>query len=58
MNRGRGTCKIVDLINFQKDRLRHIVSQQLETRVVEEMHDVLTPACEEVIETKNLVTFA
>jgi hypothetical protein len=57
MNWRGGTGQVIDLIDFQKDWLGHIMSHQFKARVVEQVHDVLAPAGKKVVETKNLVAF-
>jgi hypothetical protein len=55
MDRARGTGEVENPIDFEKDRLRDIVSQKLESFTVKEMGDVISRAGEEVVETDNFM---
>jgi hypothetical protein len=55
--RGR-TGEVVDLVHLDDDRLRHVVAQELEPVIVEEVLDVLAGAGEEVVEADDLVAGA
>jgi hypothetical protein len=44
------------LINFQQDRLNHVVAQQFKAPVVQQVLDVLAPAGKKVVEADDLVT--
>jgi hypothetical protein len=53
---GRGRAgEVVDLIDLQQDRLDHVVANQLEGVVVEQVLDVRAPPREEVVEAEHLV---
>ena len=58
MNRRGGAGEIVDLIDFEQDRLDHIMAQQLETAVIEQVRDVLASPGKEVVEADHFVAFA
>jgi hypothetical protein len=51
----RGTGEIEDPVDFEEDRLRHVVPHKFEGRVAKEMRDVLLPAREEIVQTDYLV---
>jgi hypothetical protein len=46
------------LIDFEQDRFRHIMPHQLETGMIEQLHDVLAPTCKKVVEAENFVPIA
>ncbi len=50
-----GTGEIVDLIDFQEDRQRHVVADQLEVRTWQQVGDVRLLAGEEVVEADHVV---
>ncbi|KAL4376791.1 hypothetical protein GQ457_02G002570 [Hibiscus cannabinus] len=56
MNRRRGASEMVDLVNFQQQRLHDVVSDELEVRVSEMVHDVLFSAGEEVVDDDHAVS--
>jgi hypothetical protein len=47
--------EVVDFVDLDIERKRHIVAQQLETRVAEQMADVLLAAREEVVDADDIV---
>ena len=55
MARGGRTRQIVNLVDLQKDRQRHVVTNQLEVGPVEQMHEVRFLAGEEVVEADDVV---
>ncbi|GER28647.1 UDP-glucuronic acid decarboxylase 1 [Striga asiatica] len=55
MHRGRRAGQMVDLIDFQQNRLHHIVPDQFEPRVPEQMHHVLLPPREEIVHHDHVV---
>ena len=57
MDRRRGASEIIDLIDLEQDRLGHIVTDELEIVVVQQMRDVLFAAGKEIVETDDLVAF-
>jgi hypothetical protein len=52
----RRTCEIVNLIDFEKDRQRNVVANQLKVGVIEQMDDVRFLACKKIIEADYVVT--
>ena len=57
MNGRRGTREVVDLVHFQQYWLDHIVTQQLQPSLVEQVKNVFPPPGEEVVQTKYIVVF-
>jgi hypothetical protein len=57
VNRRCGTGQIVDLLDIDEERLRHIVPDELELGVIEYVGDVLAPTGEQVVEADHMVTF-
>ena len=56
---GRGGAgEVVDLVDFQQDRLRDVVPDQLEIRPVEQMGDVRLLAGEKIVEADHVVPVA
>ena len=55
MDRRCGAGEIVDLIHFDKQRMRHIVPQEFEIPVVEQMMNIATLAGEKIIDAENFV---
>jgi hypothetical protein len=51
----RGTGKVEDPVDFEKDRLRDVVPHKFEGGAAKEMSDVLFPAREEIVETDYFV---
>lgn len=47
---------MIDLINLKKDRLDDIVSDKLEIRVAEMVHNVLLTTCEEIVNNDDSVS--
>ena len=50
-----GAGEVVDLIDFQPDRLRDVVPDQLEVRPAEQVRDVRLLAGEEIVEADDVV---
>ena len=50
-----GAGQVVDLVDFQQDRLRDVVPNQLEVRLAEQVRDVRLLAGEEVVEADDVV---
>lgn len=55
MPRSGGACHVVDLVHFQKDWQRHIVTNQLEIGSFEQMDDVRFLAREKIVETDHIM---
>ena len=54
---GRGRAgQVVDLIDFDVERERHIVTNQLETMVIEQVIDVAPHSGKEVVDTNDVAT--
>ena len=51
---GRGTSQVVDLIHFQEQLLHHIMPDELEVGLANEMCHILLTACEEVVYADHL----
>ena len=45
--------EVVDLVDLQEERVRHVVPNQLEVRPLEQVHDVELLAREEVVEAND-----
>jgi hypothetical protein len=52
-----GTCEIVDLFDFEQQRLHDVVTQELEGAAIQEMLHIGAAAGEEVVETNDLMPF-
>ena len=48
--------EIVDLLHLDIERVRDVVPHQLESRVADQMRDVLPAAAEEIIDAQHVVT--
>jgi hypothetical protein len=46
------------LIDLEQNWFGDIVPHELEARMIQQVHDVLTAAREEIVETQNLMAFA
>jgi hypothetical protein len=57
MDRGSRTGQVVDLINLHVKRVGYVVPEKLEPWIIEEVCDVATTACEEIVNAQNLMTF-
>lgn len=55
MNGRGGAGEMVDLVNFQEERLDDVVSNELEPRISEMVSDVLLSAGEEIIHYNHAV---
>jgi hypothetical protein len=55
--RGRAS-EVINLIDFQQDRLGHIVPNELKMRISEEVRNIFTPPGKEIIKAKDFVTVA
>ena len=51
-----GASQVVDFVDFQPDRMDHVVREQFEIRPVEQMRDVRLLAGEEVVEADHVVS--
>ena len=49
--------QVVNLIDFQKDWLDYVVTNQLKILVIQEVPNICPPPGKEVVETKDLVAF-
>jgi hypothetical protein len=58
MDRRGWTSEIVDLVHFDKKRKSHVVTQNLEPRIVEQVLDIAAGSSGEIINAKNLVSLA
>lgn len=47
---------MVNLIHFQQNWLHHIMSNQLEPRIAEQMHHILLPPREEIVNDDHIVS--
>jgi hypothetical protein len=56
MNGRRWTGQIVDLIHFNVEWKGHVVPQQFETGISQQMQNVVAAAGKEIIYAKNVVT--
>ncbi|KAL4368777.1 hypothetical protein GQ457_05G002100 [Hibiscus cannabinus] len=56
MNWRRGASEMVDLVDFQQQRLDDVVSDELEVRVPEMVHHVFFPSSEEIIDDDHTVS--
>jgi hypothetical protein len=56
MDRGGGTSQIIDFIDLDIERERHVMSHRLEERIREEMSYIGLPSREVVVHAKNIVT--
>ena len=56
MNGRCGTGQIVNLVNFQKDRLRQIVSDQFKVRFIEQVKNVFFVAGKKIVQAQDIVT--
>ena len=56
MDRGGRAGQIVDLIDLQIERKGHVVADELEPGVAEQMLDILLRSCEQVVDANDLVT--
>jgi hypothetical protein len=54
MDRRRRTGKIVDLVDLEIDRKRHVVPDELEMLVIEQGLDVRATAGKEIVKTNNI----
>ena len=55
MDRRGGAGEVVDLVDFHVQRKGHVVAQQFEVRVVQQMSDVVLGAGEEVVDAEHVV---
>jgi hypothetical protein len=55
MDRGGWAGEIINPVDFDIERKCHVVPEQLEPRLHEQMSDVLFIAGEEIIHTKNVM---
>ncbi len=56
VNWGCGACQMIDLIDFQKQRLNNIMADELKPRISKMMHHILLPASEEVVHNNDAVS--
>jgi hypothetical protein len=56
VNRRSRTCQVVNFIDFDVQRERHVVAHQLEIRSIDELRNVVLGASEKIIDTKDVVT--
>ena len=54
VDRRRRACEVVDLVDFDIDRESHVVANELEARVVEQMRDVVTRTGEEIVQADDV----
>ena len=57
MRRRGGTGEIVDLVDLKLKRIDHVVTHEFETRMLEQMRDVLLSAGKEIIDDRHLMAF-
>ena len=57
MRRRSRTSQIINLIDFHLERIDHIVPDQLEIRILEEVSNILLPTGEKIVQTQDLVPF-
>jgi hypothetical protein len=57
VDRRSGTGEIVDLVDLDIERKRHIVAQEFEARIGVEMVDIALRAGEEIVEAQHFVAF-
>jgi hypothetical protein len=55
MHGRRRAREIVDLVDFNIERKRHVVAQDLEPRGVEQMQDIVSPSGEVIVDRKHVV---
>ena len=55
MNRRRGTGEVINLIDFEQHRFDHVVANQFEVMIVEQVKYVDSTSGKEVVETNNIV---
>jgi hypothetical protein len=51
-----GTCEVVDLVDLDLERKGDVVAQELEPCVIAQMFNVPLAACEEIVDTDDVVT--
>ena len=56
MNRRSRTREVIDLIDFEQNRLDHIVAHQLKPMIVEQMRNVLPSSGKEIVETEHIMS--
>src|SRR5688572_2426172 len=57
MNRRSRTRQVIDLVDFQKDRLGYVVANQFETAIIHQMIDIFLSSGEKIVETNYFVAF-
>ena len=57
MNGRRRAGEIVNLVNFEKNRLGHIVPDHLETMIVHQVKNVFLSARKIIVQADNIVAF-
>ena len=55
MHRRGGTGEVVDFINLDIERKRHVVAHQLKAGVIHQMFDVAPRAGEEIIDAEHVI---
>eukprot|EP00197_Chlamydomonas_leiostraca_P003887 CAMPEP_0202867288 /NCGR_PEP_ID=MMETSP1391-20130828/9101_1 /ASSEMBLY_ACC=CAM_ASM_000867 /TAXON_ID=1034604 /ORGANISM="Chlamydomonas leiostraca, Strain SAG 11-49" /LENGTH=416 /DNA_ID=CAMNT_0049547319 /DNA_START=82 /DNA_END=1333 /DNA_ORIENTATION=+ len=58
VHRGGWARQVIDLVDFQLDRLRDIVTDELKVRLVQKMCNVVLAASEEVVHADHIVPLA
>ena len=53
----RWAGEVVDLIDFEFERVDHIVTNQFKVRICQQVTDITLKASEEVVETEYLMAF-
>jgi hypothetical protein len=56
MDRRGRTSEIIDLVHFDIEREGHIVTHQLEARIIQQMRDIGAPAGKEIIDAQDFVS--
>jgi len=56
MDRGGRASKMVDLVDFQEERLDDVVSEKFEIRIPKMVHHVFFPPCEEIVHHNHAVS--
>ena len=57
VNRRCGTGKIINLVDLDIERKRHIMTHDLEPGIFEQMRNIVFNTSEVVIDTKDVITF-
>jgi hypothetical protein len=55
MNRRGGASEVVDLVDFDIERMRNVVAQCLRARIREQMLYILSPSCIVIVDAQDFV---